>query len=1359
MNLKTYRHILAILLFLLVPCRSLCQTGTYYSANGQLSSSLINQLFQDHRGFIWTSTEFGLNKFDGTHFTHYKHIDTDSTSLVNNHVRAIFEDSYQNLWIRCLRGLMLYHPETDDFELIKMKGREGTVHVTSLKELRNGEVWGTTTGDTIFRMNLARKLMEPVEGMNRKLELSTINAIFEDTLGDLWFPSETQGIVCYHLKTGEIQRFRYPDIPENNISAMEEDDEGNLFVGTLTRGLCLYDREKQRFIPVPYGSIQNLPIKQLAFIDGRLLVGTDGKGVKTYNPKTRQIEDFPIDAAPFDLSTGKIHSILQDRDKNLWLGIFQKGIVFLPARKERFEYIGHKLLYNNPIGIGCIMSVFKDADNHLWVGADNEGVFELDTLYKTVRHYRPGDAPGSVANTITSLFQDSDRNIWLGTYARGLAILHRETGRCTYIPQLMHEKIMNIIEDKHRNLYIATLGSGIYTYNLDTKEVRQYDVTHEEDKGSADEDRSNNWVNVLLCDREGMIWIGGYQGISCYDPQQNTFHKMEPITPESVGYSFLEDSEGNIWAGMSSGLYRIDRQTREVKSYTMQDGLPNNIICSIAEDRNHNIWVSTYNGISKFDRENRRFVNYFVGDGLQGNEFTHGAFFQDADGRIYLGGSDGITHFVPEQIIEYPRKDDVYITDFWVFNQPVNKNTLSDGKPIISTAVIDADVFRLSHQDNTFSIVFSTLRYDNPQQIKYQYRIIELGDEWQTTEPGNNRVTYNKLRHGKYTFQVCVAERGSRSDIRTITIIVRPPWYLSGWAYGAYSVLFLLLVLGVITYLLNRIRHRREMLEHKHQEEINEAKLQFFINISHEIRTPMTLIINPIEKLLSENLTPELNKTYMMIYRNSQRILRLVNQLMDMRKIDKGQMFLKFRETDIVGFIDDLALTFDYVAKHKNIRFTFVHEDTSLKAWVDLNNFDKVLMNLLSNAFKYTPEGGAITLTLRRGHGDTDTPLKDYFEVVIEDTGIGLEEDKIERIFERFYQINNGPAYSNMGTGIGLHLTHSLVRLHHGTITAENCTDHSGSRFIVRIPLGASHLQPGEMENPAGVEASPYPLHIKEQLEFEANEEPGKEAQPKPKTKFHLLIVEDEKEIQSYLEQQLGELYRITVCNNGKEAFKAILSGMPDLVLSDVMMPEMDGITLCRKIKQNASINHIPVILLTAKGKPEDYAEGMDTGADAYLVKPFNVEILKKTVANLINNRKLLKNKFSGMQQQEEKQEVLNIKPTDEILLEKVMKVINDNLSEPTLDVEMLARSVGLSRVHLYRKLKELTNLSTRDFIRNIRIQQAAKLLQNNKKMNISDIAYSVGFSNLSHFSNSFKEQFGMAPKEYMQKFNEDAGE
>ena len=389
MNSKTIKYIIIILLLPVVPLKATAQTGIYYSTNGQLSSSLINQLYQDQRGFIWISTEFGLNKFDGTHFTHYKHIDNDSTSLINNHVRGVFEDSYRNLWIRCLGGLMLYHPETDDFELIKIEGKEGR-HVTNIMELHNGEVWGITTGDTIFRINLTQKVIEPIDEINRKLHLKSFSSIYEDTRRNLWFISETQGLLCFNPKSEEIQHFKYPDVPDNNISAIKEDQNGNLFIGTLTKGLCLYDWEKKVFQPIPYENKQNLPIKHLAFTEGKLLIGTDGKGIKAYNPATHQIEDYPVNAAPFNLGTAKVHSILQDKDKNLWLGIFQKGIVFLPAHRERFEYIGHKLLHNNPIGTGCIMSIFKDKDNHLWIGADNEGIFELDTNYKQVRHYYPG---------------------------------------------------------------------------------------------------------------------------------------------------------------------------------------------------------------------------------------------------------------------------------------------------------------------------------------------------------------------------------------------------------------------------------------------------------------------------------------------------------------------------------------------------------------------------------------------------------------------------------------------------------------------------------------------------------------------------------------------------------------------------------------------------------------------------------------------------------------------------------------------------------------------------------------------------------------------------------------------------------
>ena len=595
---------------------------------------------------------------------------------------------------------------------------------------------------------------------------------------------------------------------------------------------------------------------------------------------------------------------------------------------------------------------------------------------------------------------------------------------------------------------------------------------------------------------------------------------------------------------------------------------------------------------------------------------------------------------------------------------------------------------------------------------------------------------------------------GNLSEIRTVKILITPPWYEMWWAYCIYVFLLGLLVLGIVNYILSRMRHRREIMKREHAEQLNEAKLQFFINISHEIRTPMTLIINPLEKLLAEKKGGEVQKTYLMIYRNAQRILRLINQLMDIRKLDKGQMFMKFRETDMVGFIDDVMLTFGYMAQKKKIRFSFEHAMPQLKVWVDMNNFDKILMNIFSNAFKYTPEQGEITVTLSTGRDATRRdPLKEYFEITVTDSGIGLDREKIERIFERFYQIDNDVTKSNFGTGIGLHLSRSLVELHHGIILAENREDAPGSRFVIRIPLGSAHLRTDELEDVEAI-ITPHAMLVKPEktdLEgaFEEEEDEESKKAAKAKNRMRILIVEDEEEILSYLKEELEGDYRIMTRKNGREAYDTILADTPDLVISDIMMPEMDGLSLCRKIKQNTNVNHVPVILLTAKSKPEDTMEGMATGADAYMVKPFNTELLKSTIANLIANRKLLKSKFSGAQQQEDKVQKLSMKSADEILMSKIMKVINENLSNPDLNVEMLAANVGLSRVHVHRKLKELTNLSARDFIKNIRLQQAAALLKE-KKLTVSEVAYATGYTNLSHFSSSFKEVHGMSPKEYM---------
>lgn len=563
-----------------------------------------------------------------------------------------------------------------------------------------------------------------------------------------------------------------------------------------------------------------------------------------------------------------------------------------------------------------------------------------------------------------------------------------------------------------------------------------------------------------------------------------------------------------------------------------------------------------------------------------------------------------------------------------------------------------------------------------------------------------------------------------------------------------YCLTAVIITIFIIVQIRQRYRARQEMLEHIHAEQLNEAKLQFFINISHEIRTPMSLIISPLQKLMATDYDTERQQSYNIIYRNAERLLRLVNQLMDIRKIDKGQMQLKFQETDIVSFIQDLHYTFAYQANTKHIKLDFHSEVKELKAWIDPKNFDKVILNILSNAFKFTPENGNIQIRLCTGNDPNaaEKALSRYFEISIEDDGIGINETELERIFDRFYQIRNSQNNSNIGTGIGLHLTRSLVELHHGSITVENNQGTPGCRFIVRLPLGKEHLKPEEIDNSAVKQDS---VHITTALPTT----PLIETPPKThsKSKYRVLIVEDNDEIRRYICQELGRDFHMQECRNGKEAFTYILKKTPDLIISDIMMPEMDGMTLCSKVKQNINTNHIPVILLTAKSREEDNLEGLSIGADAYITKPFSIEILRQSTFNLIKSRERLRNNFQGSQTQKERMQELEIESPDERLLDRIMKVINDNIANPELNVEMVAETVGISRVHLHRKLKELTNQSTRDLIRNLRLKQAATLLAK-KRQSINEVAALTGFTNVAYFSTAFKELYGMTPTAYMEQ-------
>ncbi|MDR0575393.1 MAG: response regulator [Tannerella sp.] len=1329
------------------------QSPKFYSTDNGLSNSLVNKIVQDRNGFIWIATEWGLNKYDSNNFTVYNNIEGDSTSLTHNYIRTIFEDKNKQIYIGTLNGLMKYNLISDSFEEIAMFGlakNQVYPHITNFSEMSNGDILISTSGQGIYILKKDEKTAHYHE-LSNKISSSFINLIYQDRNENLWIGIETGGLYCYDTKTETIDYFdEKTGLSSEYVSAITEDRSGNILIGTLTNGLNVYNKKTRYIKQIPYYEGNELFVKSFFWdSDNNLLIGADGQGLKYYDYENQCISSYKLNIFPYDVSRGKIHSILQDRDGNLWLGIFQKGVAFIPRISNQFGYWGFKQYDQSPIGSGCVMSICKDQNGTTWVGVDNGGIYGVNAEGQRIAHFMQTSAHHSISNTILSILDDNNGNLWLGSYTQGLAKMDKRTGRAEYVHELSGQKVYYIAQDKNNNIIVGTYGSGMFIISA-TGSIKQFESSKTERDILTVDELCNDWINSIHCDQEGLIWIGHYKGLSCYNPKNNSFinyFNQNNLLPSTVVISLSEDKLGKIWIGTTDGLFVFNKFSKEFVKFTTDDGLPNNVICGIEEGRDGNIWLSTYHGICKCDIEGKQFISYYIGDGIQGNEFTRGASFRDSEGNVFFGGANGITFFNPNSIQENKRDLNLVLTGFFLPNKVKKQGVNVLG---VKSPIIDASKFILSHNENSFSLELSSMDYANAERISYQYKMEGLNNNWMSTYVGINQITYNNLSPGTYTLFVRASDNQTLSPEKAFIIIVKAPLYASWWAKLLYIVLTIILLLGIYNYYSSRFKFKQKLIQKEHNEAINEAKLQFFINISHEIRTPMSLIISPLEKLMAKNNDEQLNKTYLIIYRNAKRILRLINQLMDIRKLDKGQMKLRFRETDIVGFINDLMLTFEYQAINKNINFKFVHKDEQLKVWIDLNNFDKVLLNLLSNAFKFTPDGGVVEIKLETGKNKDDSPSEDFFQITVSDSGIGIDENKVEKIFERFYQIES--TNSNFGTGIGLHLSQLLVELHHGSILAVNRNDIQGSRFIIQLPLGNSHLKPDEFEDSSLFNGS------EEKLSEYTDNAIGMEIQnvkkAKSKTNYKIIIVEDDDEIRLYLKNELSHFFRITDFINGKDGYNAILLQQPDLVISDIMMPEMDGITLCRKIKQNVNISHIPIILLTAKSNIENKIEGLEIGADAYISKPFNINELAKTADNLIRNRARLKAKYTGVQEQEDKISKIELRSSDEVLLEKIMRIINNNLSNPELNVEMLSDSVGLSRVHLHRKLKELTSLSSRDFIRSIRLKQAASLLLS-KKLTISEVAYATGFSNLSHFSNSFKEFHGMTPSEYVNHYFE----
>ncbi len=1293
----------------------------WYDSN-KLSCSLINKITQDSYGFIWIGTENGLNKFDGWTFTQYFHNDGSSGSLLNNSVQSFLNDKQGNLWIGTGRGLQRYSEYNDVFYSVKFP-RNIHPDVYNLCQLHTGEIWAVTEGYGIFSVNPTTMSAMPLSHINALCGTLYPQYVFEDHLHRLWI-AKPNGIMV--MVTANRKRYKEIRLSNNNermIVTISEDNKGRLWIAAITN-LFLWNEKTQSFICMKNMDRIRSSIKSMVCCkNGDVLVCDENNGMKYADIANNTMYPYISESTP---ANDNYSAMFEDRDQNLWLGCYKSGLNMFSHTPCQFSFANISSVF--PQG-KKISSIYSDKDSNIWVGTSGGMLLKLNNKMQILSSY-------NVNMDVKSILEDSKGEYWICSYLNSVSIINKG-GAISMFRPLEGKSVRQIIEGEDHTIYFAVQGEGLACYNMPTNTIK---YINENTKISSNVHLTNNWICSMLCDNQGLIWLGHCSGINCYDPVIKRFVDLGSYFPSVVTNALLQDKYGHIWIGTSDGLFVYNKRSKTFMHYSVAEGMASNYVCGLGQSNDGDIWCSTYNGICKLRQRDKKIICYFSGNGLYDKEYSDGVYCQDIKGYIYFGGVHGITKFMPDSISGKVSLQVPMLTRMFIGNKEISAYAKDYGSAVSENIFMNTKAINLSYKDDNFSFEFSSLNYHDDKNISFEYRIIGLSNSWKATTANENRITFNHLPSGHYIFEVRACENGVKSPVRSFSLNIAPPWYDTVLA----KIIYVIIVLGIVLMVLYYIKLRQHRIL---QDKIKEKQFEFYINIAHELRSPLTLIISPLTALIKTENLPTRKDALLTMQRSVNRIVNLVNQLLDIRKIDKGQLKMSYTQVDMVNFIKNQISMFDYQAKKRNINLTFLHDMGELTIWIDQKNFDKVLVNLIDNAFKYTPDNGEIKIVLSsKINNDVKGPLHYYAEINIMDSGIGIEKSKLPRIFDRFYQASPNA----VGFGLGLNLTKMLVDLHHGSITAANRNDGNGSCFTVCLPIGREWINDENLEEnlkePKVVPALNSEPFIPECIDL-------KEMKLlKSKTRYKVLIVDDDHEMLNYLEHILSQTYKVYSASNGREAYQMALQKDFDLIISDVVMPEMDGYEFLHKVKSNPNINYIPFILLTSQVESNSRIEGWNAGADAFLAKPFLVDELLTISKNLISSRMQLKGEFSSEHEIEEKMDHIEIKDIDVQFMDRVMKVINENIGNPKLNVELLASEVGYSRVQLHRKIKTLTGMAPSDLIRNIRLKQAANLLKENK-VTISQVAYAVGFVNPTFFSSIFKKLYGCTPSEFVGKF------
>lgn len=1311
----------------------------YLGIEQGLSNNAVTTIYQDSYGFMWFGTYEGLNRYDGYNFKVFKNRLKDQSSLVHNWIVTIHEDFRGDIWTGTKGGVSIYNNTTGKFSSInyiaypRSNVEKLTAAVNDLETDSYGNMFIATGGKGLFIFKKNARIATPIL-YNNKTTRSEYHAqdIDIDKRKQIWVFIQGEGLAKYDKQTKQLKLVT--DFIRG-AKCILADNDGNIWIGTES-GLYRYN-EKDNSVKEFHegkGSLSNDFIHKLSLDSkGNIWVSTDGGGITIVNNKTSQISYILPGQEKGALKSGAVDAVFEDRDNRIWIGTLRGGINVWDTRKNAFTTISNVPFNKNSLINDFILSFCEGNKGDLWIGTDGAGISYWDRKNNLFRNYRhiSGDPSSLSNNNISRIIRDSQNQVWIATYGGGINKFNPSTNSFVPYPCLNSDfnyyerNVWSLYEDRQKNVWAgACTNGGFYVLNREDNKFELFDSSLRD-------------VITVAEDRSGALWAGTFNQLILVD------RKLKKHRAFEIGYpvrAIYEDEKGRFWVGTEGGgLLLLNKRTGVFKEYSEHDGLPSNSILNILEDKRGNLWLSTFNGLSLLNPDTKEFKNFYESDGLQSNQFNYNAALALSSGEFLFGGIKGFNIFHPESIKPYTTVPKIFITGLRINNIPYEL----DSSFVEKQSVYTLRTLELPYDKAVISVDFAALDYSGAQKISYSYFLEGWDNSWNNA--GKSRIAnYSKLREGTYFLKIksTNAEGAWVDNEKVLKLIILPPWWRTWWAYLGYLALALMAIHRYTLYQRSqgRLKHQVQLANMKVEQEmeLNEKKLSFFTHISHEFRTPLTLIISPIQEFLNSKNSQIDSKELTVVYRNARRLLSLVDQLLHFRKSDADD--LKVTSFNMVTFCKEVYLCFIQQAKLKNLNFDFVCDREEIEIFADKEKIEIALFNLISNAFKYTSAGGTITFTL----SETSSSV----QVTISDSGTGISEEEGARLFDKFYQVSDKE--SKTGFGIGLYLVKKFIEGHSGTVSYHS-KKGEGTEFTVELLLGKDHFDPRVIFESVGE----TPVFMDELIEDTISEVQQTDEYEDSNIeliseKSSMLIIDDNDEIRNYVKRIFQSLYIIYEANSGEKGYELVRKNLPDIIITDVVMGEMSGVELCSKIKEDPSISHIPVILLTSSSSAEIKLKGIEGGADDYITKPFNKDILIARVANLLKSKNNLQRFFYN--QITFKSDDSKVSPEYKEFLEKCITITEKHLDNPNFNIQILADEVGMSHSALYKKVKSISGRSVNEFIRFIRLRKAAGLFINSN-CNVNEGAFQAGFNDIKYFREQFSKLFGMKPSEYIKKY------